>query len=238
MANRNPGQLYGVGIGPGDPELVTLKAKRVLDEVSIIFTPRSDAENRSYARSIISKLPGYLEQKTVDLIFPMQKGAIKAHWEKATEAIWQHIAQGENCAFVTEGDPLLYGTFSYILALFQQHHPEVVIEVIPGISSVNAASARALLPLASGSERVAILPAIYEDIEDALKNALEELDTVVLLKVHTVFDRVLNLLEEMKITDQCVYINHCSSDDEEIIRDIRELRGQDIDYLSLLIIRR
>lgn len=230
------GHLYGVGVGPGDPELITLKAQRILSQVSVIFVPRKDAKHESYARSIISGLVENSNQRIVDLVFPMQKGTLKPYWEEAVEKIWQHLALGKDCAFVTEGDALLYGTFAYILSIFQERHPEVTVEVIPGISSINAASARALLPLAISGERVAIIPATYED--EALRETLESFDTVVLLKVNTVFDRILDVLEEMKLADRCIYIRRCTTKDEEIVRNIRKLRGQELDYLSLLIVRR
>ena len=230
------GHLYGVGVGPGDPELITLKAQRILSQVSVIFVPRKDAKHESYACSIIGSLPGGPVQKVVELEFPMQKGALEPYWERAAEEIWQHLTWGEDCAFVTEGDPLLYGTFAYILSIFQERHPEVAVEVIPGISSINAASARVLLPLAIGGERVAIIPATYED--EALRETLESFDTVVLLKVNTVFDRILSVLEKMKLVDRCIYIRRCTTKDEEIVKDIRKLKGKNLDYLSLLIVRR
>jgi len=230
------GHLYGVGIGPGDPELITLKAQRILSQVSVIFVPRKGAKQESYARSIISGIVDNSNQRIVDLVFPMQRGTLKPYWEEVVEKIWQHLAMGEDCAFVTEGDALLYGTFIYVLSIFQENHPEVTIEVVPGISSINAASARVLLPLAIGGERVAIIPATYED--EALRETLESFNTVVLLKVNTVFDRILDVLEEMKLADKCIYITRCSTKDEEIVRDIRKLKGRNLDYLSLLIVRR
>ena len=230
------GRLYGVGVGPGDPELITLKAQRILSQVSVIFVPQKDIGHESYARSIISDLLGNRTQKVVDLVFPMQNGDLEPYWERAAEEIRQHLAQGEDCAFVTEGDPLLYGTFAYILSIFQERYPEVVIEVIPGISSINAAAASAMLPLSSGGERVAIIPATYED--KSLRETLESFDTVVLLKVNAVFDRILDVLEEMELVDRCIYIRRCTTKDEEIVKDIRKLKGKNLDYLSLLIVRR
>ena len=233
---RKIGCLYGVGVGPGDPELITLKAQRILSQVSVIFVPQKDTGHESYAGSIIS---GSLEsptQQVVELVFPMQKSALEPYWERAADEIWQRLAQGEDCAFVTEGDPLLYGTFVYILSIFQERHPEVVIKVVPGISSINAAAASAVLPLSSGRERVAIIPATYQD--KALRETLESFDTVVLLKINTAFDRILDVLEEMKLVDRCTYIRRCTTKDEEIVKDIRKLKGRDLDYLSLLIVRR
>jgi len=233
---RKIGCLYGVGVGPGDPELITLKARRILSQVSVIFVPQKDTGHESYAGSIISGLLGNPNQQVVELVFPMQKSALGPYWERAAEAIWQHLVQGEDCAVITEGDPFLYGTFVYILSIFQEHHPEVNIKVIPGVSSINAAAASAVLPLSSGRERIAIIPATYQD--KALRETLESFDTVVLLKVNTAFDRILDVLEEMKLVDRCTYIRRCTTKDEKIVKDIRKLKRRDLDYLSLLIVRR
>jgi precorrin-2/cobalt-factor-2 C20-methyltransferase len=233
---KKVGQLYGIGLGPGDPELVTLKAHRILSRVSSVFVPQKSTEHRSYAGSIVSRLSGNPGQKIANLVFPMQKDGLEPYWERAAEEIWQHLARGEDCAFVTEGDPLLYGTFIYILAIFQERHPEVEIEIIPGVSSISAAAAGALFPLASGGGRVAILPAVYGDND--LRKTLESFDTVVLLKANHMFDSILDTLEEMGLTDNCVYVKKCSMAEEEIVKDIRRLRGQKLDYFSLLIVRR
>ncbi len=233
---REIGRLYGVGVGPGDPELITLKAQRILSQVSVIFVPQKDTGHKSYAGSIISGSLGSPIQQVVELVFPMQKSALEPYWERAADEIWQHLAQGEDCAFVTEGDPLLYGTFVCILSVFRERHPEVNIKVIPGVSSINAAAASAVLPLSSGRERVAIIPAAYQD--KALRETLESFDTVVILKVNTAFDRILDVLEEMKLVDRCTYIRRCTTKDEKIVKDIRKLKEKDLDYLSLLIVRR
>ncbi len=240
IEGKKIGRLYGVGVGPGDPELLTLRAYRVLSQVPVVFVPHKNAKSKSYAYSIIDGLVGEPPQKVVALVFPMQKDSQKLvpYWERAAEEIWWHLAQGEDCAFVNEGDPFLYGTFIHVFEIIRERYPEVTIEVIPGVSSINAASARGLLPLASGKERVAILPTTYENNIDALRETFESFDTVVLLKVHSTFDKVLDLLEDMKLTDRCVYIKRCTSPDEEIVRDIRKLRGKNLDYLSLLIVQR
>lgn len=237
---RAIGRFYGVGVGPGDPELLTLRAHHILSQVPVVFVPQKSPESKSYAYSIINNFIGKPSQKVVALIFPMQKDSqiLMPYWERAVEEIWQYLEQGEDCAFINEGDPLLYGTFIHVFEIFRSRHPEVAIEVIPGISSINAASAMALLPLATGKERVAILPTTYENNIGALRGILESFDTVILLKVHTMFDKVLDLLEEMKLTDGCVYIQRCTAEDEEIVKDIRKLRGKKLNYLSLLIVRR
>lgn len=236
QGNFSPGCLYGLGLGPGDPELVTLKAQRILSQVEVIFVPTKGVGHRSYARSILSGVIEGGSSRIVELVFPMRKGAQDSFWQEAVERIGQELFQGKDCAFVTEGDPFLYGTFVYVFSLFRERHPEVRIEVVSGVSSINAASARALFPLSSGAEKIAILPAAYEPA--VLKKTLEDFDTVILMKVYNVFDELLGLLEERGLADNCVYVKGCTTAEEEIVTDIRTLRGQKLDYFSLLIVRR
>ena len=232
------GRLYGVGVGPGDPELMTLKARRILSRVPVIFTPQKDGKGRGYAGGIIGGIIKESEQKVIKLVFPMHKDAAKLidYWQKAVENIWQHLSKGLDCAFVTEGDPFLYSTFIYVFEILKKNHPKVNIEVIPGVSSINAAAAGALLPLASGSQRIAILPATYED--KIIREVLQGFDTVVFLKIHSVFDRVLDILRELNLVDKCLYVRRVTTKDEEIITNITKLQGEKLDYFSLLIVRR
>ena len=238
IKNQDIGLFYGIGVGPGDPELITLRAARILSRVAVIFTPQKDEQSPSYAYRIIAGIVTEPAQRVIELVFPMRKNdrGLIEYWQRAADTIWQHLSSGDDCAFITEGDPLLYGTFIYVFDILQKDHPELNVEVIPGISSINAAAARALVPLVSGSERLAILPATYGD--EAITEALQNFDTVVLLKINTVFERLLGILEKLSLVDRCVYVRRCTTEDEEIIRDIRQLKGQKLDYLSLLIVRR
>ncbi len=232
------GRLYGVGVGPGDPELVTLKASRILSQVPVIFVPLKDRQSKSYARSVINSLIKEPEQKVVELVFPMLRGKeqLKDYWQQAADTIWQNLEKGEDCAFVNVGDPLLYGTFIYILETVKKSHPQVVVEVIPGISSINAAAARAIVPLASEDERIAIISGNRE--ESVIRETIENFDTVVFMKMNTMFDKLLPILEDLKLTDKCVYVRRCTTQDEEIILDISKLKGEKVDYFSLLILRK
>ena len=228
------GRLYGVGVGPGDPELITLKAQRILSQVPVIFVPKKTEQSESIAESII----GNLTPKIVGLVLPMlrDRGQLQEYWQQAADTIWRHLEKGEDCAFVNVGDPLLYGTFVHILETLKKNHPEIVVEVIPGISSINAAAARAIFPLATNDERIAIISGNRDDM--VIRETIEDFDTVVFMKMNTVFDRLLAILEELKLTNKCVYVRRCTTQDEEIIYDISQLKGKKVDYFSLLILRK
>jgi precorrin-2/cobalt-factor-2 C20-methyltransferase len=239
MSNEKPGigRLYGVGVGPGDPELITLKAQRVLSRVAVVFVPLKDRQSKSYAKSIIADFISD-DQEVVGLVLPMlrNKKQLATYWQQAVDTIWRCLKKGEDCAFVNLGDPLLYGTFVHILETLRKSHPEVEVEIIPGISSISAAAARAVVPLASNDERIAIISGNRED--RVIRETIENFDTVVFMKMNTVFDKLLAILEELNLTKKCVYVRRCTTQEEEIIRDISRLKGEKVDYFSLLILRK
>jgi len=240
MGENKPkiGRLYGVGVGPGDPELLTLKAQRVLNGVPMIFVPVKSEEDRSIAESIITDLSPDVKSKITRIILPMlrDKKKLQEYRQQAADIIWHHLSQGKDGAFVNIGDPLLYGTFIHVMKTLQMNHPEIEVEVIPGVSSINAAAARDVIPLASDDDNIAVISGNKKD--EIIRNALENYDTVVFMKVNRVFDRLLGILEEMNLKDKSIYIRRCTTQEEEIVRDIDLLKGEKLDYFSLLIVRK
>ncbi len=232
------GCLYGVGVGPGDPELLTLRACRILSRVPVVFVPQKDGESSGFARSIISGVIKSPPQRTVDLVFPMirDRAQLAAHWKQAVDTIWEQLADGNDCAFVNVGDPLLYGTFVHVFDMLREYHPDARVEAVPGISSVSAAAARTLTSLASNNERVAIVSAA--DSDDFIRETLKSFDTVVFLKLPRPPDRLLDILAEMGLTEKSVYVRRCTTPDEQIVRDITRLRGASLDYFSLVLVRK
>ncbi|MDP2731176.1 MAG: precorrin-2 C(20)-methyltransferase [Dehalococcoidales bacterium] len=238
IKEKTADRLYIVGVGPGDPELITLKACKILSRVPVIFVPQRDESTPSYARSIIDGLCKGSEQKIISLIFPMvrDKAKLVEHWEKAAETIRESLSQGQDCAFVNEGDPYLFGTAIHVLETLRETHPEIEITVVPGVSSINASAAQAGFPLAVNEEKIAILSGHCED--RVIRQTLENFDTVVFLKVNSVFGHLLDILEEAGLAEKCIYISRCTTEEERIVRNIRELKGEKLDYLSLLIMKK
>src|SRR4030067_1997224 len=132
------GKLYGIGVGPGDPELLTLKAVRVLGEADVVAIPKSKEESDSIALSIVKGAVDLSKKETVELVFPMTKDkeVLRKAREEAAVAIADRLKAGKNVACITLGDPMFYSTFSYLIPLVKERLPEVHIEIIPGISSV------------------------------------------------------------------------------------------------------
>lgn len=231
-------RLYAVGVGPGDPELLTIKAARILRAADVIVAPTGQAEAASYALGIVAEHIDRDRQQVLERVFPMSRdeAELRPYWEATALEVADHVRAGRSVAFITIGDPLLYSTFLYILRLLRERSPEITVEIVPGITSVGAAAAAAGVPLAMSAERVAILPATYE--EGQLRQTLCDFDCVVLLKVSRVFDQVYALLVDLGLERQGVFVRRVGSGEEEVITDLAALVGQKLDYLSLLIVRK
>lgn len=233
----NIGCLYGVGVGPGDPELLTRKALRILQQVPVICTPQSETSSESYALEIVGEFLDPSKQETLRLTFPTDdaEGAAGV-WQRGAETIAERLLAGQDVAFITEGDPMLYSTFAYVLEGITSAHPSIPVEVVPGVSSVMAAAASAAIPLVTHGQRLAILPAVY-GIDD-LREAIANYDTIVLMKVNRTLLQALANLETLGLAGKGIYVRRASTTRERVVTDLRQLSEEDLDYFSLLIIRK
>lgn len=231
------GTLYGLGVGPGDPELITVKAFRKLKESPVIAYPKKRKGSKSYAHRIIDVYVKPGEKDMLGLVFPMTKDPVilEREWTKTVEAVWEKLQEGKDVAFVTEGDPLLYSTFIHMMNLMKELHPEVEIKTVPGISSINGAASRLGIALAEGDDHVAIIPA--RDDYETMKKAIQENDCVVFIKVAKVIDLMLEVLRELDLLDKASVVTKVTSD-EEIIWDVRELDNVELEYLTLMVVRK
>jgi len=236
------GRLYAVGIGPGDPELLTIKAVRILKKVPCIIVPKGREEGSSLALSIVRKALSLDGKEIVEAYFPMMKtrggddaGELDAKWDDIVQAVLARLDTGIDAAFITIGDPAIYSTFFYLYDRLLARRPRIAIEIVPGISSINAAAARSGLSLGLGNDRIAILPANY--LEN-LQETLEKFDTVVLMKVNKVFDTIKDTLVRTGFMRNVVYVARAGMDDELVCKDIESVRDEDLNYFSLVIVRK
>ncbi|HEB69474.1 MAG TPA: precorrin-2 C(20)-methyltransferase [Desulfobulbus sp.] len=238
------GRLYLVGIGPGDPELMTCKAVHVLEQTAIWVAPKAKENGNSSALQIAASQVS-LDKKTVlELRFPMKKVRLGQEpdpevvdgWHRAAEAVQAHLDKGEDVAFPTLGDPALYSTAFYLLATLQEQRPEIKVTIVPGITAMAACSARVCSPLGLGDDVVSIVPAAFDD--DRLRGILQTFDAIVLMKVFRRMERIVALLDELGLTDKAVLIERCGMDDQRIYTDIRETLGKDLHYFSTLLVRK
>jgi precorrin-2/cobalt-factor-2 C20-methyltransferase len=231
------GRLYGVGVGPGDPELLTLKARRVLQQVPIVAVPQAETSTESYALNIVGEFLDPEKQEILRIPFPTDDEDAAGHvWRSAAEILAKRLNAGQDVAFITEGDPMLYSTFSYVLESIRTNHPEISVEIVPGVSSVMAAAASAVAPLVTHGQRLAILPAVY-GIDD-LREAIANYDTIVLMKVNRTLLQALANLEKLGLAGKGIYVRRASTAREQVVRDLQQLSEEDLDYFSLLIIRK
>lgn len=231
-------KIYAVGVGPGDPEFLTIKAERVLRSVPVICAPSAGSDDSSYALSIIEPLLDLNRQEVIIQVFPMRKdqAGLDEFWENAAAEVAEKVLAGNDVAFITIGDPFIYSTFLYLYRVLRERYPEIPVEIVPGVSSINAAAVAAGIPLGQASERIAIIPATFE--EKDLRGVLSDFDTIVLMKVSRVFDGVYGLLRELELEKNGAFISRVGTSEEEVVFDLESLLGKKLDYLSLLIVKK
>ena len=222
-----------MGVGPGDPELMTLKAVRVLKAAPIVFTPQATGSKDSLALMVARNYVDESRQRLIYASFVMG-GTSDGVWSEAAERIAGYLLGGEDVAFLTQGDPLLYGSFMYVMVKVQAAYPTIPIEVVPGVTSITAAASRAKMPLVSHGERLAVLPAMY-GIDD-LRDVLARNDTVVLMKVNRRAMAAVSQLEADGELSRCVFVRRATTPREQIAFSLREIAPEDTDYFSMLIL--
>lgn len=232
----NSAKLYAIGVGPGDPELLTLKAKRILEEVDILFIPYSQEEKRSLAYSIVSEIIPR-ECKIIKLYFPMSmdKAILQESWEKAAHTIKKTLGNGENAAYISLGDPLTYSTFTYILRVLEKEMSVLDLEIIPGISSYQALAARAKKALAEGNEKLLIIPALNSG--DEIKKHMNEFENIVCLKAGKTYAHIASLIEETDFPFYNFLASRIGFTDELVSENIKEL-NQELDYLTSILLKK
>lgn len=230
------GTLYGISVGPGDPELITLKGWRCLQQVRIVAFPAGVQGKRGYAEQIVAP---WLNPTQVQLAltFPYVQDAIAlaTAWQVAAEQVWQHLVNGEDVAFVCEGDVSFYSTFTYLAQTLQQHYPEAVVKVIPGVCSPMAATAVLGIPLTVRQERLAVLPALYSIGE--LETVLDWADVVVLMKVSSVYAQVWKVLAQRHLLETSSIVEWATLPQQAIYTDLRSHPTLKLSYFSLLVVQ-
>ena len=234
---HNHGTLYGIGVGPGDPELITLKAKQLLERMKIIFAPVAGKDKGSIAWSIAR--PHVLSDARVEnLFFPMthDRAEREKAWEDNARNIARVLETGIDAAFITLGDPMTYSTYGYLLKTMEQLYPRIQTITIPGIPAYLAGAASANLPLVQGREILAIVPGAAS--EEKIRECLASSDTIVFLKHRNASRTIQKLLREVDLQERAMYVRRLGFSDELITADqARELPEED-DYLTLIIVKK
>ena len=231
------GTLYGIGVGPGDPELVTVKGARLLGRCRHIFVPKARTSGESVALSIAR---GFLTAQTQvhELVFPMtsDRAELSQRWLASAGKIVTVLEGGEDACFLTLGDPLLYSTYIYLLRAVRARVPEARVVTVPGITAFSSAAALTEFPVGEGKEPVTIIPTA-DDLEN-VRQALAAGGTVILMKIGRRLREILNLLEEADVINQSVFVSHAGMDNQRVETDLRRLseEGPEVGYLSILLV--
>lgn len=229
------GTFYGIGVGPGDPELLTVKAIEALKKIDVLIAPKTEKKSDSVALSIAQP---YLKP-TVEIVyqtFPMVKDFAEETeiFESNKAEILSLLRSGKNVGFATLGDPMFYSTYIYIFRLLEPCGVKIV--TIPGVPAFLAIAAQIGRPLAYGNDILTIIPATAELA--AIENFLAKADATVLMKVYKNFPEVVDALKIHGMIDDAVLVSRCGLDDEKIITDIAAHKNETLNYLSTILTRK
>jgi precorrin-2/cobalt-factor-2 C20-methyltransferase len=228
------GTLFGIGVGPGDPELIPIKAVRILAKVDMVFTAASTKNNYSLAIQIAGV---HIPKNTSieKLAFPMSKDKLlmEEAWRRNASRIAEVLETGQSVAFLTLGDPLTYSTYGYIVRHLRAGWPHLAINTIPGITSYQAAAAAVNRPLVEGEESLLIMSGVHGG--DKLEKMTVKPDNAVFLKAYRNVDGICHALRKADMISGSVAVSNCSQESEEVYTDLEALGRQPPNYWTLII---
>lgn len=225
------GTLYGIGLGPGDPELVTLKAVRLLRAAAVVAYPAPE-EGDSFARAIASE---WLDRAHTEIAirFPMRPGPPPAAiYDDAAARLAAVLDRGDDVAFLCQGDPLFYGSFAGILTRLA---PRYRVSVVPGVSSLTACAAAAGLPLVQRDDTLTVIPATLD--EDALTRRLGEAECAAVIKIGRHFAKLRRVASGLGLLDSALYVEHASLPSQRIA-PLAEIDPDSVPYFAMALLRR
>lgn len=232
-----PGTLYGIGVGPGDPELMTVKGAAVLGRCRHVFVPKARTAAESLALSIAGRYIG-AGAEIHELLFPMtaDREELATRWDESAGEIAAVLEKGEDACFLTLGDPLLYSTYIYLLRALRSRMPEAPVLTVPGITAFSAAASLSAFAVGEGRSPVTIVPAA--DDLDGVRQAVARGGTVVLMKIGKRLPQVLALLDQAGLLDRAVFVSHAGMPGERVETDLRRLagEGEEAGYLSVILV--
>lgn len=226
------GRLFGVGVGPGDPELLTLKAVRLIAECPVIAYPAPAGGTESMARQIAG--PHIPDGKTEIIIeTPMIPGQFPANdvYDRYASEIAEHLEAGRDVAVLCEGDPFLFGSFMYLFGRLSSDH---ATEVVPGVSSLGACAARAEVPLVSRNQTLSVIPAPIN--EDELERRILGTDAVAIMKVGRHLSKVRRVLEKLNRLDDATYVERATLENERVM-PLSDIDVETAPYFSMILLR-
>ncbi|MBM3896478.1 MAG: precorrin-2 C(20)-methyltransferase [Thaumarchaeota archaeon] len=237
-------ELVCVGCGPGDPELLTVKAVKAIKNADVILCPTSKEGKSSIALSVASSILDQSKKpEIVNLIFPMvkDKQTLETTWEKNAKILAEYVLSGKKAVYLTVGDPYLYSTWIYLHRELETKYPKIKISVIPGIVSIFTFASKVGISLAEGGEKMTVIPSCYDlsKVKELAKNC----DTMIFLKDGRYFDQVIELLKDAGFSDDSIFaIGQDLGTDKEIVRKLKlgEVTKETMTtkYFSIMVVKR
>ncbi|MGD0092291.1 MAG: precorrin-2 C(20)-methyltransferase [Planctomycetota bacterium] len=232
------GTLYGIGIGPGDPELITVKGAGLLRRCRHVFVPKARTAAESLAWSI-ARRHAQAEATVHELVFPMTTDSreLEERWRESARQVAAVLHGGEDACFLTLGDPFLYSTYIYLVRALRQELAAVRVVTVPGVTAFSAAAALAGFPVGEGKKPVTIVPA-SDDLEQA-RRAIAGGGTVVLMKIGKRLREILKLLEDCGVLERSVLVARVGLPEERLETDLRRLKeaGTEAEYLAVILVQ-
>ena len=231
---QKTGILYGIGVGPGDPDLLTIKAAKILNQVDLVFAAASTKNDHSLAVNIAREhIPD--SATVIRLKFPMtrDKTETRKAWSTHAQTIIAELEKGKNAVFLTLGDSMTYSTYGYILKHVKTLAPHLEVQTVPGITSYQAAAARLNTPLVEGEESLMVVSGATGG--HRLRELCGKPENVVFLKAYRNVTDIKAAIDESGKYSSCVGVKSCGHPDEEIVKDIEELSQREPDYWTLIL---
>lgn len=226
------GTLYGVGVGPGDPKLMTIRAGEVIREADVLAFP-VNGSGESRARAIAAPIiDGHAEELPVHLPMKVEREPARVVYDAAAGQIAAHLENGRNVAWLCVGDPMFYGSFMYVAARLGDTHR---VEIVPGVTSLSACAAQAHIPLAGRNDILSVIPATAG--KKALRKALKRADSAVIVKVGRHFETVRNVLRELDLENDATILEGATTGNETMLR-LPDVPEGDQSYFSTILVRR
>lgn len=229
LTRQKKGIFYGIGVGTGDPEYLTLKAVRLIQQADVIAYLIS-SKGVTIAYDIASEWMIEQQKMAISMPYKIDRDAANQAYDSAAINIADHLQQGLDVAFLCEGDPLFFGSYIY---LHQRLSKNYCCEIVPGISSLHAATALAQIPLLQQKENLAIVTSRNSDEE--ILSALKHYSSVVIMKAGVARPRLLTLIKQSKRLENTCYIQRAGQQGEKIIQNVSQLTGKG-DYFSLFVV--
>ena len=226
------GRVYGLGVGPGDPELITLKALRLLRAAPVVAYPAPE-EGPSFARGIVARWLSPAQREIV-IGIPMESARFPAQavYDRAAEEIAIHLAADRDVAVLCQGDPFFYGSFMY---LFDRLAERFAVTVIPGVSSLTACAAAAGWPLAARDDTLIVLPATLGEAE--LARRLASADAAIIIKLGRHFAKARGVLDRLGLSGQARFVERATLAAERVL-PLAQVRAEAVPYFSMILVHR